>query len=506
MLEQSGFVSIKDVGRLCVEAHPQPALGWIAIKCCEPNQRREIVTYRIPLVMLLALVFLVEPAAATQPETCEANLEFEGDLSDSVYSVAPHSPVWTYQGYIYGSRVNRKQEIVITQKTPDGNVSEKVVFQGVQHNNHNAPSLAVDKAGHIHITGDLHNGGFQEGRRGQWNYWVSDKPHDIRSFTFRGGSVWNAPKTWLPSNMSSYVLFRPDNHDDLYVTWRGRILSRTDVSSYRAVNLATLPKGRPGPWEHLGVAHPERKHWPGKGIAWEDYARPMKRGGQGKSVYQTLRGHTWFDRKNHLHLAWIVFGPGAQTPGNPELKSKIGAGATHLLYAKSPDGGKTWRSVRNTRLSLPIQIDGDPRAVVLKRNPGDLTTQVYLTTTRDNRPIISYTVGGFAQHGEHYMVIADKRGRWSEPMRLPTGRMDNYRLFADRQGVLTLPASDAWYRSYDDGETWVRYQGLPAFTGGGSAGIDYRHLRDTGEIRFHLGTGEKGNRTVQVWTARFQSK
>ena len=308
-----------------------------------------------PLILCVILMYLSGLLTAAEPEKFTATMEFKGDLSDAVWSVGPHSPVWTYEGHIYAARVNRRQEIIITQKKPDGTTTEQVVFKGVQLNNHNAPSIAVDKSGYIHITGDLHNGGFQEGKRGQWNYWVSDNPHDITSFTFRGGSVWNEPKTWLPSNMSSYVLFRPDNNDDLFVTWRGRMLSRTDIGSYRAVMLATLPDGKPGPWEYRGVEHPNRKHWPGKGIAWEDYVRPMKESGRGKSTYQTLRGHTWFDQQNNLHMTWVIFGPHSQTPGNPELKSTIGSGATHLLYAKSSNGVKRGKALVIVSLRCPFK-------------------------------------------------------------------------------------------------------------------------------------------------------
>jgi hypothetical protein len=160
-------------------------------------------------------------------------------------------------------------------------------------------------------------------------------------------------------------------------------------------------------------------------------------------------------------------------------------------------------STSGRKLSLPIQIDDDRAAVVLRRRPGDLTTQVYLTTTADDRPVISFSVGGLSQHGEHFMVVADRRGRWSKPQRLPTEPRENYRLFADRDGMLTLPGGETWYRSADAGQNWVAHRGLPNYPGGGSAAPDYRHLRETGEVRFQVGAGEAGQRMASVWTVRF---
>lgn len=449
------------------------------------------------LFSLCCLWALVLPLAASESAPPRATLEFDGDLSESTWSVAALSPLWTADDHIYAARVDRRQRLIVTQKRPGGEVAEHVVYEGVRHDNHNAPSIAVDARGHIHVVGDLHNGNPDY----QWSYWVSDQPHDISAFSFRGGSVWNEPTTWLPSNMPSYALFRPDNNDRLYVTWRGRILSQTNVADYRAVMLATLPEGPPGPWQMLGQYHPQRQHWPGRGIAWESHARPARVGATNPSVYQTLRGHTWFDAENRLHMTWVIFGPGARTPADPGHKSTVGSGATHLLYSRSDDGGHTWVDAGGQALALPIQHDS--RGLVLARDPGDLTTQVYLTTTADGRPIIAYSQGGYSQHGEHFMVIADTSGRWSAPRRLPTSARETYRLFADRSGNLTLPGQDQWYRSTDDGETWVAFTGLPAWNGGGSATFDYRHLRETGEIRFVRRVGEREARRAEVWTVQF---
>lgn len=449
----------------------------------------------IAFVSCLFAAWSVAARPSVGPEHAVARLELSRPSSPVVVATGPLSPIWTHEGTVYDAYIDPERRLVLDRKRPSGETDSAVVFEVVRRDNHNGPSIAVDRSGYIHVTGDMHNG--SEGRC-WWNYWVSDRPGDISSFTYRGGKAWG--ETWIPSNMITYVLFRPDNGGNLYVSYRGRVTMDMGQHGNRAVMMARHMGDKPGPWEGLGVPSPNNKGavWPATCIGWEPYSKPGKVGGE-PIYYQTHRGHFWFDARNRLHLAWVVYGPGARNQG---VTANVGSGATHILYARSDDGGKTWQGPDDRPLELPIGLDNGH--VVLSRNPGDLTSTCFLTVTQDGRPVITYVLGGRPMVGENYMVVWQKSGGWSEPMRLPTGPNHNFRIVADRQGVFTLPDEGTWYRSRDEGRTWTAIEDVAPYAGGSNSSIDYPHLIDTGEIRYHTIVERNGTPYAEVWTVRFE--
>jgi len=62
--------------------------------------------------------------------------------------------------------------------------------------------------------------------------------------------------------------------------------------------------------------------------------------------------------------------------------------------------------------------------------------------------------------GENYLAVWETSGRRSEPRCLPTEPNHNFHVIADREGVFTLPDEDTWYRSYDEGRTWVALENV----------------------------------------------
>lgn len=455
---------------------------------------------RMIMLLSLLLVHALLHAGETRPpqETANAVLELEGEASGIVIGTAELSPIWSKGAFLYHARVDNAQRLVVTQKHVSGRVADTVIMENVRKDDHNGASLGVDAAGYIHVTGDQHNGSVSS----TWNYWVSDKPHDIAAFTFRGGPVWGDSPSWLPSNMPTYALFRPDNNDRLYVTWRGRLVSDTSKRGFRGLMLAVLEASPPAPWTPRGAPHPEADHWPALAVAWEPYGRPSSSDITKEEPYQTFRGHTWFDMRNRLHMAWVVYAAGARTPGAAAWRGEVGSGATHLMYAVSPDGGVSWRDIRGRPLALPIR--SEEGGVVLRRDPGDLSSQCFLTVTKDGRPVITYSVGGSPMHGKHFVVVGKRDGTWEVPRALPVTSRGNYRLVADQAGIWTLPGEEAWLRSHDEGKTWASHADLPSYPGGGAASIDYRHLRETGAIRYHAFVEKDGDPRFEVWTVHFQ--
>ncbi len=104
-----------------------------------------------------------------------------------------------------------------------------VIDDRTLHNRwHTAPSVAVDKAGAIHVVYNMHNF--------PWQYQKSDRAHDITSMVFKGQQITDAElklaeeknqthfptlgSAAIPGNQITYPTFYKDKNDDLYLSYR----------------------------------------------------------------------------------------------------------------------------------------------------------------------------------------------------------------------------------------------------------------------------------------------
>jgi hypothetical protein len=452
-------------------------------------------------------------------ETWTAVKEMETEAaSQSVVSAAHYSPVWTHDGSIYHVYVNHLQEAIVAKLDPHGVRTTHVLKTGVIADAHHSFSIGVDPQGYLHVTGDMHNGRYVDGvQEDAWNYWVSTQPGDISSWEYYPGSAWdNWPDAVgtdetgpaLSGNMASYAVFRPDNGGRLFMSFRGR--ARKDFGlnggkGWTGLRLQRLDGSGARRWTALGdFALPvhDADFFPAKVIGWDVAGGRIQKDESGTVIsdwYQTYRGQYWFDASNRLHLAWSYFGENSQT-ADVSVPTDIGSGATHILYACSPDGGVTWQRADGSAIELPLSpANAD---IVVERAPGDLTSTCYIVTTAEGYPVVSYSRRGIPMHGDPYLKSWTPQAGWGAEVALPTA--DAFQLLADRRGILTLPDNTGtWYRSYDNGLSWTSYTGMPEYSGGSSGAVDYVHLIETGEIRFHRFVEVGSIWRYEVWTVAF---
>lgn len=438
---------------------------------------------------VLLWVVLFAPTTDAQMQV-ESEEHFRVPLSSSVKGNVWATPVWTHRDSIFLTCINPDQELVLHRYRPGRALESTVIHRGVKADNHHGPSMGIDAAGFIHITGDQHNGA-----PGQyiWNYWVSDRPHDGTAFTFRGGRVFGPEeeRTYLPGGFPTYSHFYRHADGRLFAAYRGRVLGGDPRPGFVGMQLARLDRPGHQRWVSLGVEAPDPDPWPVNTIGW------IANGKWDHDFYQTYRMQLVGDSRGWMHAAWTIYGPESR---HQQVHDDVGSGATHVVYARSRDG-EQWFDLQGRRLRLPIGID-QPSAVVHESNPGDLTSTVSVTLAADGRPIVSYRRGGVPMLGRPYMKIADRHGRWSEERPLPPG---NLMVWSLRTGELvTSGESGEWFASRDDGRTWTQAEGRAYVDVGENASLDRDLFRRTGILR--IATAEQGDDgwEMVVRTIRFE--
>jgi hypothetical protein len=436
-------------------------------------------------------------------ETISTVLEISTEeASVATNAAAQHSPVWTHEGNIYHVYVNHLQQAVVAKYPEGGPPTTHVLMEGVENDPHYSFSLGLDSDGYIHVCGNMHNGRPGDGL---WNYWISQAPGDLTTWHYYADPAWenwpdatetSSPGPILTGNTISYVLFRPDNGGRLFASFRGRALNFFG-KGWTGLRLSRLDGAAGDRWEPLGVYTQSifsDDFFPARVIAWDDVG-----GREEGGWYQTYRGQIWFDAQNRLHLCWAYFGANSRTH-TTSPPSDYGSGATHILYARSPDGGLTWERADGTPIVPPLNpLNAD---VVIETNPGDLTSTAYVVATAEGNPVVSFSRNGLPMTGDPYLKAWLPGFGWSEARALPTQYA--FQILADRRGILTLPDSDGtWHRSYDGGESWNTIPGAPFYSGGEAASVDYPHLQATGEVRFHTLYNDEGTYRYGIWTVAF---
>ena len=381
------------------------------------------------------------------------------------------TPVTTYNGSIYFTWVDNKMRTMIAKKTPGRKVTTSVILpKSDRDKNHSLPSVAVDKNGYIHVVYNMHQSRWQEGDTG-WQYKVSDKPEDISSFTFVGDD----PDRTIPGKYITYPAFTKDRNGDLYVTFRHRTHpdGNYGFDGSQGIGIAKYDANSKR-WCMLGGTN--YKHGI-KTFFWSDSSRHW---GNKKPGYQGYRAKLFFDRNNRMHVSWDVFiAPGEE--------------ASHIMYAYSDDGGKTFKKANGQTIdSLPITPqNGD---IVEHASRGIYDTRTYVSVTPDGRPIVSFEDRSV---GKSYYKIWNGDG-WGHKKVLPVDYPANF--IVDSDGVMTAIDDRKFHRRLVSGEgPWESYH---ASHHGESTAIDDEYLKQADKLRFQTHVGD----TVRVFTARFAKK
>jgi len=340
------------------------------------------------------------------------------------YSRNLNSPMQTFEDHVYIVSHDEEFRPFVNKYKVGGNTGAEFPYQPVNsspldkdevdvytalNDSHHQFSLGVDAAGYIHIIGDMHHGGkgshrddkgFPLSERfhndyGDQMYWISDNPKDVTSFSFVG----NDPTRNIPAGDITSHYITNDNNNKLYMG------CRQSVKRKRKHIVGIMGHGMFG---YDSVA----KKWTAIGgipvIGGLDYGLPEKVGrvSLGESIvsilwephaefrlagpiwYQSPKGTLKFDKNNFMHFTCAING------------DKTSRGSTHIVYARSNDGGETFNRADGSQIqNLPIRATG------LVENRGSIVLSKE-QAARENIPAVNMKFKALLWNKDFYPAVS----------------------------------------------------------------------------------------------------
>ena len=227
---------------------------------------------------------------------------------------------------------------------------------------HVRPSVAIDKDGFIHVTGNMHND--------TWCYYISNSPNNITNGFTRVSS------NSILGREISYPEFYKDKADVLYITFRHKV---NDSPERKAGGVMRYNTGS--------------KTFTMLGGTMNGYDKTLvvanAAGCDGHYQKPSVRLH--FDRKNRMHLVATLI---AQSTNTSSANGGCDRQNSHVLYAYSDDGGQTFHKANGSIISsLPLTPNN--MDVVLYSGNNDIVSDVrvgaFSTGTSNSKtwPVIS---------------------------------------------------------------------------------------------------------------------
>ena len=269
-------------------------------------------------------------------------------------------PLWTpvqhYHGKTFVVVPDAKLRPMVTEIDSTGKITTVPLDAGPDYlastDGHNRFTMGIDKDGYLHIAGDMHGYAWWASTyvaRYQYQnmmYWKSNKSLDVTGgFTFAGGL--NSESALPGEEWGGDSRFFNDRNGELYFSSRVRAFTGGSLSGsepFIAYGIYRYDTTN-GRWTALGgsaaEAVPGAKNF-NTVLYWEH-----------TTSFEAFQCAPRFDRNNRLHFA--IAGNTAGTEGQG------------LIYARSDDGGTTWKKASGLPiLGLPLRgKDGEP-------NQGDL--------------------------------------------------------------------------------------------------------------------------------------
>lgn len=313
----------------------------------------------------------------------------------------------------------------------------------ISDNNHKTWEIAVDRAGYIHVSGDMHS-------HMDMGYWRSDKPEDVSSFT---QIEWEDKPPGTPlkcpiSESTTFPHFWKDRKGQLF--WSAQQSKNfLPFCSYDETTKLWTSLGGPKSVKggEIGLAFANGKA----------HSTTTEKGGFSASSFSAV-----WDNNNRLHMVIGLLDKDTHGP------HPLGIG-TSILYAYSDDGGKTAHRADGTPVQYPIRASSGPIAnrgdIILEEMKDDpnynwLNRNAGISLDKADRPMIavsSYTTG------RHYFRLED--GHWVEH---PGGKGLETRA-ADPRSIIDALHLRVWNDRYDKnyfrdtGElVWVSVDGYRA--------------------------------------------
>lgn len=352
---------------------------------------------------------------------------------------------------------------------------------------HHKWTIGIDKEGYIHVAGDMHNYAIVpdstdhmpvQYQTGRINYWRSNSPEDISSFTWLGGSIGDNTDVQAPQgNGFTYINFISDQQDNLYFysrvgnnqrgggfgyqTWRG-----FNVSQYNAATQS---------WRSLGADNPYNNN----ALFWEDNGEDGHGG-----TYSKIHGYVSFDLNNRMHAVTNILNQDIVTPTGTHF-------STDIAYVSSDFGAQNLQKANGDLVYAPLRVDDDgvyDRADVAYTNTNEmLGTQADVVADYLGRPIVmavdkKYDTNRFVRYENGSWVNYGDIGIGTEYWY--SGLGNNSSMDLDRLGVITIVRDGKFLTRMWSVDEQIRTITLPIINDQklNSLNLDARHLKKTGEI------------------------
>lgn len=390
-----------------------------------------------------------------------------------------------YNGYVYTVYARQGDERMMVAKIPlDGSAAASQTLVGVTDpkargytasaNNHKVWDVAVDRAGYIHVTGDMHT-------RMDMGYWRSDKPESISSFT---QIEWEDKPPGTPlrcpiSKGTTFPHFWKDRKGQLF--WSAQQSSSfLPLCSYDETTRLWTSLGGPKPIKGGEIC-----------FAWTHaaaYDSPTDKSGFSGSAF-----YPCWDSNNRMHISIGMLDKNTRGPHPPAV-------GTDILYAYSDDGGKTVFKSDGTPIKFPIRPTAGPNQgeIIIEEKQDDpkcnwLNRHGTISLDKADRPMIavkSYSTGNhhFRLENGHWVDHPDfdsNSGGLADPSGVKISHNDDEKGFTrswnpNSSNMATIPTPDAVH------------------------GVDSEHYRDTGELVWTSLTGSATKGTFTIYLTVFE--
>jgi hypothetical protein len=403
----------------------------------------------------------------------------------SVHRNANSCRTAVYKGNVYTVYARQGDERMMVAKIPlDGSAATIQPLVGgtnpgtrgykLSGDNHQVWDVAVDRAGYIHVTGDMHT-------RKEMGYWRSSKPEDVSSFTQIG---WEEKPPGTPmrcpiSKGTTFPHFWKDRKGQLF--WSAQQSSSfIPLCYYDETTKLWTPLGGPKPVKGGEL-----------GMAWSParaYSGPTKKGGFAGPAF-----YACWDSNNRMHISIGLLDK--DTFGG----IKPPAIGTHILYAYSDDGAKRVFKSDGTPIQYPILTSKGPNQgeIIIEEQKDDpkynwLNRHGMIGLDKQDRPMIA--VKSYSTGNHHFRL---ENGHWVDHRDFDYNTSGP----ADPSGVKISQNEDGkgFKRFWNPNSSNMAAIPAPADV----HGFDPEHYRDTGELLWTTLTGSASDATFTIYLTVF---
>lgn len=403
-----------------------------------------------------------------------------------------NTPITSADGQLYIMYVNAQAQTVVASRTSSAGTAwtETVVEPATSIDPyHTQPSIGVDAYGYIWCTYNMHSS--------PWRVSVSEKPHDIRAFVWKGqdggtkpggsvpgdcGCTGECYEDWLgpgiaaiPGNQITYQTFASDLAGTLYIAYREALYpERSDYHTRQWSGGVSRYNAGTGTWSRVCLLT--------------------------DPVYVPLGLSAYVDHTNRLHVGGVWGQHYTAAQGSEAFNDH----PNYPFYLYSDDGGVLWRRADGRALTTPIHFAQCDQLVpptwITPHTQGYFQGITHMTADLDRRPYLvvqPWTTSPTV----HRSTVSWDGTRWGYPPALTPYAAP--RVFTHPEGwLLAVSSGIRLHQSHDGAQTWTTLGELDLAGGPWTCWADAGYLRDTGILRL-LAYKQAAPYPLKVWEVTF---